>query len=859
MDYLHSKLYLRTLAQRPDDEFAKEREGLRVAYERSREKMICILGQIRNDFPNLTIHDISHVDSLWGVTDVIIGEDYPITPLEGFVLGCAFLIHDSVLSYEAVGGKDRLRSNAYWKDTYAELVDEEKLSIAEKEKRADFDTIRYIHAKEAERIIKQEYRDAEGHSFFILEDMMLRNHFGDVIGQVAASHHWNIEKVALLPTQQNVVGGLPRMWRVNPLKLACVMRCADAGHIDMGRAPDYLYSIMHLHGISAEHWNAQNHLAVIDVDRNRKDRAIINSTHPFKEQDFQAWNVAFDAIRVLDTELKASNKLLQEKCAEDGGAFAINEVAGASTKEELAKYLKTEGWEPFEANLHIDDVAGVIAKLGGEALYGNGDMILIAIRELIQNARDAIHARYAMEEAFDGQGKIWIHIIQKGDDTYVTVSDNGVGMSENVIKNCFLNFGCSLWNSSMLKSEYVGLRSSRFKSVGKYGIGFYSIFMIAESAEVSTRVYNKGTNTTILLNFPNGLTLTPLKKTIDSRSTIVTTRITFKIDSTKQKWNSTKKVTRNSHGELEIETSFENVLKTLCAGLDTDVWYHENDQKPRRIHQDITAADFDKKQWLRDISYADDQANPNLDRFIEENCGRMDYIKKDGQICGLAAINILPSYRQDFLSIITVGGLAAHGQINNRGSEHFIGYMDSISSSADRKGIPPMKVFGAQIEQWAQEQYEHIKPYLKPENRLFIPYSISLFNVDTSDICILQLYTKKANIQYMSIKDCLKSMVSEGTNIVLILSGYIRGDRRHIETYCQLSDAIKWLGEKDILVWPLRNSSFLDVSPKNNHTLYSYIKQTAKNMDIELDEVIQENYFHTILGPCDVMWLKQKK
>ena len=102
-------------------------------------------------------------------------------------------------------------------------------------------------------------------------------------------------------------------------------------------------------------------------------------------------------------------------------------------------------------------------------------------------------------------------------------------------------------------------------------------------------------------------------------------------------------------------------------------------------------------------------------------------------------------------------------------------------------------------------------------------------------------------------------MVSEGTNIVLILSGYIRGDRRHIETYCQLSDAIKWLGEKDILVWPLRNSSFLDVSPKNNHTLYSYIKQTAKNMDIELDEVIQENYFHTILGPCDVMWLKQKK
>lgn len=859
MDYTKSKLYLNTLAEQPNDIYKKERDGLRVAYENARKKMTCILEQIRSDFPNLTIHDISHVDSLWGVADVIIGEDYPITPLEGFVLGCAFLIHDSVLSYEAVGGKDRLRSNSYWKDTYAELADDDKFSSEEKEKRADFDTIRYIHAKEAERIIKQEYTDAEGHSFYILDDMVLRNHFGDMIGQVAASHHWNIERVAMLPTQQNVIDGFPREWRVNPLKLACIMRCADAGHIDMGRAPDGLYSILHLHGISADHWKAQNHLAVIDVDRNQSDRAFINSSQPFKEQDFQAWNVAFDAIRVLDKELKASNKLLRVQNADDGGAFAINEVAGATSKEELAKYIKTEGWEPFEANLHIDDVAGVIAKLGGEALYGSGDKLLIAVRELIQNARDAIHARYALEDVFVDQGRIWIHVEQERDDTWVTVSDNGIGMSENVIRNCFLNFGCSLWNSSMLKSEHSGLRSSGFKSVGQYGIGFYSIFMVAAAAEVATRVYNQGTDTTILLKFPNGLTLTPLKKTVDSGNTIVSTSIKFKIDTTKQKWDGTYVVTRNAHGEPDIRTSFENVLKTLCAGLDTDIYYSENAQKPRRIHQDITAADLDKRQWLRDISFADDQAYSNLDKFIDANYDRLEYIKKGEHICGLATINILPSYRQDFLSITTVGGLAAQGQINNRGSEHFIGYMDSISSSADRKSVPPMKVYGEQIEQWAQKQYEQIKPYLRPENRVIIPYSVSSFNVDTSDVCILQVYTRKKDIQFVSIKDCVRLMVREDASIVLILSGYIRGDRRHIETYCQLSDATKWLGDKDILVWPWRNSPFLDVSSENNHTLYSYIKQTAKNMDIELDETIKENHFHTLLGPCDVMWLKQKK
>lgn len=859
MDYTRSKLYLRTLAKQPGDENELVRDRLRGAYENAREKMIHVLGQISKDFPNLTIHDISHVDSLWGVADVIIGDNYPVTPLEGFILGCAFLIHDSVLSYESVGGKDRLRDNVYWKDTFAELAEDKKLSSEEKERRADFDTIRYIHAKEAEHIITQEYVNTEGESFYILEDIVLRNHFGNTIGTIAASHHWDIEKVALLPTQQNVIDGFPREWRVNPLKMACIMRCADAGHIDMGRAPDYLYSILHLHGISAAHWNAQNHLAVIDVDRNQYGRAIITSTHPFKEQDFQAWNVAFDAIRMLDKELKASNKLLRMQNADDGGAFAINEVAGASSKEELAKYLKTEGWEPFEANLHIDDVGGVIAKLGGDTLYGNDDKVLIVIRELIQNARDAIHARYAIDEDFKGNGRIKVHVFSQGTDTYISISDNGVGMSENVIKSCFLNFGCSLWNSSLLKSEYSGLRSSGFKSVGKFGIGFYSIFMIAASAEVLTRVYNKGTDTAILLNFPVGLTLTPIKKNVDSGTTSFSTRITFKINTDKYKWENIYTITRNAHGEPDLKSSFENVLKALCAGLDTDVFYHENDQEARRIHRDITAADLDKRQWLRDISFADDQANPNLDKFIEANYSRLEYITKNGHICGLAAINTLPSFRQDFMSILTVGGLAAQGQINSRGSEHYIGYMDTIPASADRKGIPPMNVYGEQIKRWAQCQYEQVRSYLKLENRLYMPYAISVYHVDTSDICILQVYTLNRKFQLISIKGCLEWMEKENARIVILLSGFIRGERRHIETYCQLSDVIKRLDMKDILIWPLRNASFLNVSSVEDHTLYSYIKKVAKDSKIELEETIQEGYFYTVLGPCDVMWIKLKK
>ena len=856
MCHTRSKIYQRTLGSQEGDVKACAR--LQFEYEKTRKNMTGVLSQIAKDFPNLTVHDITHVDKLWEVADVIVGDDYPMTPLEGFVLGCAFLIHDSALSYEAVGGKDKLRNLAYWKDTYAELTNRDDMSEAEKEKEADFSTIRYIHAQEAETIIQRAYQNAQGETYYLLEDSTLRTHLGGIIGKIAASHHWSIEKVSQLPTQFNVIDGFPREWRVNPLKLACILRCADAGHIDNGRAPDSLYRILHLYGVSEQHWRAQNRLVVVDVDRSHPDRAIIHSTRPFTEEEFGAWNVAFDAVRVFDGELKASNRVLRELNKDDGGAFAIQEVAGTTSKEEMAQYLQTEGWDPFEACLHIDDVGGLISKLGGEALYGKEDKIITAIRELIQNARDAIMARYVLEPPFAGRGVIDVHLRQEAGETYVSVSDNGIGMSENVIKNCFLNFGCSLWNSSLLKTEYSGLRSTSFTAVGRYGIGFYSIFMVAASAEVQTRVYNRGTEKTIVLKFPNGLTLTPLKKNINSGNTIVSTNVTFKVDPKVYTWDGRYTIRRNVEGESNFIARFENVIKVLCAGLDVDVTYHENDEPARRIHRDIAAADLDKKQWLRDISYADDQNNPRLNQFIENNYRRLEYIRKGGKIVGLAAINIQPSYKQDFLSMSTVGGLASAGQIHTRGSEHCIGYLDSIPSAANRQGVPAMQVYREEIEQWAKRQYDQVKNHLDPISQLHIPYAISGFNVDTSAECLIQIATQNAPVKLLPIEECIEA-VEAGARLVFILSGYSRGHERVMDTYLNPNEVSRILSARDILMWPVRNSAFLRISSIEKHSLYSFIKRAALHHHIELVEQTEVNAIRTLFGMGDILYVEAKK
>lgn len=409
----------------------------------------------------------------------------------------------------------------------------------------------------------------------------------------------------------------------------------------------------------------------------------------------------------------------------------------------------------------------------------------------------------------------------------------------------------------MLKTEYSGLRSSSFRAIGKYGIGFYSIFMVASSAEVMTRVYNKGTDTSILLKFPYGLTLTPIKQNVDSRSTIISTKITLKLNPEIYKWDGKYTIRRNVAHEPAIETSFENVLKALCAGLDVDVVYHENAQPERRLHQDITAADLDKKQWLRDISFADDQANPDLDKYIESNYKRLEYIYKEGYVCGLAAINIRPTFRQDFLSISTIGGLAS--QIHMRDSEHFIGYMDSIPSTANRNGVPPMLVYGEEIKQWALRQFEQVKPTLTEEQRLFVPYGISMFQVDTSDVCLIQVFTNKLQYWRLSIEDFLRKIERENARIVLSLSGYIRGKSRHVDTYTQYQDILPHLKNGDYWISPIHNSSFLNVSEDKKYTLYSYIYETAKRMNIELEEKIIEDAFRTALGPGDLLYLTVKK
>src|ERR1041385_3113428 len=147
--------------------------------------------------------------------------------------------------------------------------------------------------------------------------------------------------------------------------------------------------------------------------------------------------------------------------------------------EFFARHVRPSGWRPVNAEIKASDPVSLARTLGGQHLYGRG--AFAPLRELLQNSADAIRARRRLEDRSDewGEARIILETIKAsaGDEIWLHVDDTGIGMSERVLVGPLLDFGRSLWNSPLLQEEHPGLESRGIKPIGKFGIGFFSVFM----------------------------------------------------------------------------------------------------------------------------------------------------------------------------------------------------------------------------------------------------------------------------------------------------------------------------------------------------------------------------------------------
>lgn len=125
-----------------------------------------------------------------------------------------------------------------------------------------------------------------------------------------------------------------------------------------------------------------------------------------------------------------------------------------------------------------------IVKLLVAPLYGDDPSY--GVRELLQNAIDACHERTAIDGT---PGEIIIDVDEK--TGLFTISDNGIGMNEDVIANYYLTAGASYryskqWTETFSDSE----NNAKIARNGRFGIGALATFLIGNEAKVITRNIN---------------------------------------------------------------------------------------------------------------------------------------------------------------------------------------------------------------------------------------------------------------------------------------------------------------------------------------------------------------------------------
>jgi molecular chaperone HtpG len=127
------------------------------------------------------------------------------------------------------------------------------------------------------------------------------------------------------------------------------------------------------------------------------------------------------------------------------------------------------------------DIAGII-DIMGSSLYSRVDT---PIRELIQNAHDAIQRRCATDLGFRGR----IDIRQDAAAHTLSFTDNGVGLSPEDAEKYLSTLGVGV--TGMIKRA-SGMTVSSDASdggtlIGQFGVGLFSAFMLAEKLVVESR------------------------------------------------------------------------------------------------------------------------------------------------------------------------------------------------------------------------------------------------------------------------------------------------------------------------------------------------------------------------------------
>ncbi len=143
--------------------------------------------------------------------------------------------------------------------------------------------------------------------------------------------------------------------------------------------------------------------------------------------------------------------------------------------------------QTFEFKTEVRKLLHIITH----SLYTNREIFL---RELVSNASDALDKlRFAQakgEAVVAPDLELGIDISIDKDGKVITIRDTGIGMTHDELVDNLGTIARS--GSERFLKELADKQEDPGNIIGRFGVGFYSVFMIADSVEVATRSAREG-------------------------------------------------------------------------------------------------------------------------------------------------------------------------------------------------------------------------------------------------------------------------------------------------------------------------------------------------------------------------------
>eukprot|EP00192_Tetraselmis_astigmatica_P006915 CAMPEP_0117671480 /NCGR_PEP_ID=MMETSP0804-20121206/13356_1 /TAXON_ID=1074897 /ORGANISM="Tetraselmis astigmatica, Strain CCMP880" /LENGTH=790 /DNA_ID=CAMNT_0005479943 /DNA_START=52 /DNA_END=2424 /DNA_ORIENTATION=+ len=151
-----------------------------------------------------------------------------------------------------------------------------------------------------------------------------------------------------------------------------------------------------------------------------------------------------------------------------------------STLKPLAA-ASAEAAETFEYTAEVDRLMDLIVN----SLYSNREVFL---RELVSNASDALDkARFVgltKPEILAGKEELEITIVGDPEAKTLTITDSGIGMTKAELME---SLGTIARSGTAKFAQAVKESKGDANLIGKFGVGFYSSFLVADKVSVATK------------------------------------------------------------------------------------------------------------------------------------------------------------------------------------------------------------------------------------------------------------------------------------------------------------------------------------------------------------------------------------